>query len=238
MGLWLVIYLFEHLIVNSQAALWISDNGSHFVRLVNSLESLPFLHVIEVVFIGIPLLVHAYWGVRRSLSAKYNVSKTDGSAPALPYGRNRAYKWQRLTSWILLIGIIFHVVQMRFVEMPREIQGKFVVTLKPDEMIDQLADRLQVSLTKEGDQVIATAASPGKAMVLKVREIFQNGWMAAFYTLFVLAAAFHAFNGMWTALITWGAILSYRAQRAFIPLCWGGVAILAFLGLAAIWGSA
>ena len=61
--------------------------------------------------------------------------------------------------------------------------------------------------------------------------------MAVLYTIFVLAAAFHAFNGLWTSLITWGAMLSYQSQRAMIPICWLGVGLLAFLGLAAIWGS-
>lgn len=102
MGLWLVIYLIEHLIVNSQAALWIDNDGNGFIRLVNSLESLPYLHVIEVVFIGIPLVIHGYWGVKRIFTAKGNSGKTDGTSPSLPYGRNRAFNWQRLTSWILL----------------------------------------------------------------------------------------------------------------------------------------
>ena len=136
MGLWLVIYLIEHLIVNSQATLWIGDDGSGFVKLVNSLEGLPYLQVIEIVFIGIPLVLHGYWGVKRALTAKGNARRTDGSAPSLPYGRNRAFTWQRLTSWILLIGIIAHVVQMRFVQMPREVGGRYVVQLQRDEGLE------------------------------------------------------------------------------------------------------
>ncbi len=38
MGLWLVVFLTEHLIVNSQAALWIGDDGHGFVLLVNFLD--------------------------------------------------------------------------------------------------------------------------------------------------------------------------------------------------------
>jgi succinate dehydrogenase / fumarate reductase cytochrome b subunit len=47
MGVWLVIFLFEHMIVNSQAALWIGDDGIGFVRLVNILEAIPFLPIVE-----------------------------------------------------------------------------------------------------------------------------------------------------------------------------------------------
>lgn len=237
MGLWLIIYLIEHLIVNSQATLWIGDDGSGFVRLVNSLESLPYLQVIEIVFIGIPLVLHGYWGVLRALTAKNNSGKTDGSAPSLPYGRNKSFRWQRITSWILLIGVIGHVVQMRFVQMPREVQGRYVVHLQHDQGLDSLAERIDVKLSREGDRVVASAPSTGKVMLLMVRETFKSPLMAVLYSIFVLAAAFHAFNGFWTSLITWGAMLSYRSQKAMIPICWAGVGLLAFLGLAAIWGS-
>ena len=74
-------------------------------------------------------------------------------------------------------------------------------------------------------------------MLLMVRDTFKSPLMACLYTIFVLAAAFHALNGVWTALITWGAILSYRSQVALRPLIWIGMALLVFLGMAAIWGS-
>lgn len=240
MGLWLVLYLIEHLLVNSQAALWL-DDGHQFVRLVNSLESLPFLHAIEIVFIGIPLLLHGYWGVKRALTARSNGSKSDGSAPSLPFGRSRAFTWQRLTSWILLFGIFGHVIQMRFIQMPQEIQAghetRYVVHLKDDPSLTSLAARFNVALAGEGTHLTATASSPGKVILLMVRDTFKNPWMCGLYMIFVCAAAFHAFNGFWTALITWGVLLSYRSQRAMLSLCWIGVGLLIFLGFAAIWGS-
>lgn len=241
MGLWLVIYLIEHLIVNSQATLWLGDDGIGFVRLVNLLEALPYLQVIEITFIGIPFAIHMYWGVKRIFTAKTNANKTDGSAPSLPYGRNRAFTWQRLSSWILLFGVIGHVVQMRFVEMPKEVRAngeiRYEIRINHDEGLDTLARRIHVELIPDGNQVIAQAHTPGKAMLLMVRETFKSPLMCCLYSIFVLAAAFHAFNGVWTSLITWGAMLSYRSQKAMIPLCWIGVGLLAFLGLAAIWGS-
>jgi succinate dehydrogenase / fumarate reductase cytochrome b subunit len=237
MGLWLIIYLIEHLIVNSQATLWIGEDGIGFIRLVNLLESLPYLQVIETVFIAIPLALHGYWGVKRIFTAKSNSGKSDGSAPSLPYGRSRAFRWQRLTSWILLIGIIGHVIQMRFLDYPKKVEGRYVVQVQQDEGLSSLAERIGVTLTPKGAKVIASSSSPGKAMLLNVRETFKSPLMAVLYSIFVLAAAFHAFNGFWTSLITWGALLSYRSQRAILPICWMGVALLAFLGLAAIWGS-
>jgi succinate dehydrogenase / fumarate reductase cytochrome b subunit len=228
MGLWLVIYLIEHLIVNSQATLWIGDDGSGFVRLVNSLESLPYLQVIETIFIGVPLAIHGVWGVRRVLSAKKN---------ALPYERNRAFNLQRLSSWILLFGIIGHVIQMRFVEIPKKIDHQYVVKISDDPGLHSLANRLNIELVKEDNLVIAKAPDPGSAMLLMVRDTFKSPLVSILYTIFLLAATFHAFNGLWTACITWGAMLSYRSQKAMLPFCWVFVGLFTFLGLAAIWGS-
>ncbi len=257
LGLWLVLYLAEHLLVNSQAALWIGDDGHGFVKLVNSLESLPYLQVIETVFIGVPLLVHGIWGIKRALTSKANSRSSDGSRPALnEYGRNHAYTWQRITSWILLFGIILHVVQMRFLNFPEEVELKgrqhYLVKVTKDEGLYSLAKRLGVSLysgpelkeeaslshlSLKTNQVLAAASSPGQAMLLSVRDTFKSPIMSVLYTIFVLAAAFHAFNGFWTFLITWGVILAFPAQKTMTKVSFAGILILSFLGLAAIWGS-
>lgn len=303
MGFWLIVYLFEHLTVNSQAALWIGDDGHVFVKFVNFLESLPYLQVVEIVLIGIPLALHGGWGIKRALSSKRNSGSSDGSSPSLKYGRNRAYTWQRLSSWVLLFGIIFHVVEMRFLDYPKKVmkdnQEQYLVSLDFDEGLYSLSQRLnvtlyspqQISKMKEEytsqvepskvekpllesvqsteylpqkeieveqiqkriqekqwvekiasfnlnqNQVVAVCCKPGTAMLLNVRDTFKSPLMIALYTIFVLAAAFHAANGFWTFLITWGIILSTRAQRAMVPVSVIGMMFLSFLGLAAIWGS-
>jgi succinate dehydrogenase / fumarate reductase cytochrome b subunit len=240
-GFWLVLYLILHLVTNSQAALWIGDDGSVFVKMVNSLESLPFLQVIETVLIGIPLAVHGVWGIKRALAARTNSGSGDGSSPSLKYDRNRAFTWQRLSSWILLFGILGHVAQMRFLDAPVEVKSEsgveYQVSLTFDEGLSTLSKRLHVTLTDSGGKVIARAGTPGTAFLLMVRDTFKSPLMAILYTIFVLAAAFHAFNGFWTFLITWGVILSYRSQRAMIPYSVAGILLLSFLGLAAIWGT-
>jgi len=230
MGLWLVLYLTYHLLVNSQAALLFGGDASGFVRMVNTLESLPYLHFVEALFIGVPLVGHGVWGVKRALEAKTN---------RLPYERNRAFGWQRVTSWILLVGVVGHVVQMRFVYQPRvDKQGKYWVGVTADEKLGGIAEKLgaEVSPMQDG-KVRVISSTPGPAMLFMVRDTFKSGWMRALYTVFVVSAGFHAFNGFWTALITWGAILSYRSQRAMIPVGWVGALVLSLLGLAAIWGS-
>ncbi len=288
MGLWLVLYLTIHLITNSQAALWFGDDGSGFVRLVTSLERLPYLQVIETVLIGIPFLIHGVWGVKRALESRNN-------APAMNYERNWAFTLQRWSSWILLIGVTLHVVQMRFLDAPKKTRSpvgeQFLTKLSFDEGLYTLSDRLKANIyTKEDieklkkqvteveimprlgsemynakedkvraleqksqeqnewiealasyhlkpNEVITAANRPGTAFLLMVRDTFKSPLMGVLYTIFLLAAAFHAFNGFWTFLITWGIILSYRSQKAMIPVSVIGILVLAFLGLAAIWCS-
>jgi succinate dehydrogenase / fumarate reductase cytochrome b subunit len=263
MGFWLLIYLAIHLITNSQAALWIGDDGRGFIRLVNALEALPYLQVVETVLIGIPLAVHGIWGVKRALSAKLNAGSTDGSSPSFPYGRNRAFVWQRMTSWILLFGIIGHVAQMRFLDAPKKAKDslgeeRYFTRVSIDEGLGTLAERLHVTIYEpeeivaldnsdwipvlssfrlKDDQVVAMSSMPGTAFLLMVRDTFKSPLMAVLYTVFLLAAAFHAFNGFWTFLIAWGVILSYRSQKAMLPVGMIGMLVLSLLGLAAIWCS-
>ncbi len=286
LGFGIVIYLILHLITNSQAALWIGDDGIGFIKFVNFLESLPYLQAIEITLIGLPLLVHAVWGIKRIFQAKTNSFPSDGSKPHLSYGRNHAFTWQRLSSWILLFGIIGHVAQMRFIEAPQKVMIgndiRYLNKITFDEGLYTLAPRLHVTLfsaktisemnpytsqneyspskailinemqkTEEKEkfikklrsfslsenEVIASSPSPGVAMLLMVRNTFKIPLMAILYSIFVLAAAFHAFNGFWTFLITWGLILSYRSQKSMIPVSVIGIALLSFLGFAAIWGS-
>lgn len=246
MGLWLVIYLILHLVTNSQAALWFGEDGSGFVRMVNSLESLPYLHAIEIVLIGVPFAIHMVWGIHRAFTAKTN-------AATLHYGRNQAFTWQRITSWILLFGVIGHVVQMRFIDQPKTVEIGYkkysAVAVSMDSGLEILSRRLNFAIYNgnqpadfsvcnlKPNQVLAVADSPGTAMLLMVRDTFKSPMMVGCYTIFLLSAAFHAFNGFWTFLITWGAILSIRSQKAMIPVSVIGMGLLTFLGLAAIFGS-
>lgn len=242
MGLWLVIYLFEHLLINSQAALWLGEEGRGFIRMVDSLEELPYLRVIEILLIGVPLGVHMMWGIRRALSMRNHAGRTSGESPSLPYARNRAFAWQRWSSWILLVGVLFHLVEMRILNQPQRIERhgeeRFVTHVHPWPELWGVAERLHVELmhTDEGGWV-ADCPDIGTAILLRVWETFHNPWMQCLYSIFVAAAAFHAFNGFWTFLITWGFLLSFRSQRAFLPIAWGGVALLAFFGMSVIWGS-
>lgn len=305
-GLWIVLFLIEHLLTNSQAALLITDNGNGFVKMVNAIHDLPYLRAIEIVLLGVPILFHAVLGVKYLFTAKFNSYKTNGSKPSLPqYGRNHAYTWQRITSWILLFLLIFHVARFRFLEYPHEVLQNsgpvYVVRVSMDNGLYAVADRLgikiysQEAIEREKDElknraaesslveasksiaqeknvsydihkgliissaqnylqkkefveeledfalktneVLCVSDSFGKATLLTVRDTFKNPYYVALYTIFVLAACFHGFNGLWTFLLTWGMILSMASQKRMRKFSIGLMALITLLGLAAVWGT-
>lgn len=281
-GLFISLYLIEHLLINSQAALWIGDDGSGFVTAVNSIQELPYLRLLEIVLLGVPIFIHAVWGIQYLNTSAANSWPTDGTKPALPeYPRNQAYTWQRITSWVLLVGIIAHVVHMRFYEYPVKAsvgqEKSYMVRLDRDAGLETLGARLgftlldaqqieqikkeldtlpkETPLTKQAyeqrrhwvqvaekrplkeGQVIAVANNFGTAELLMVRETFKMPLMIALYTLFVLSACFHGFNGLWTFMISWGVTLTDTSQRWMRFVSTSLMCLVAFLGLAAIWGT-
>lgn len=150
-GLWLVLFLIEHLFTNSQAALFFGDNGSGFVSAVNTLKNLPYLPVIEIFLLGVPFLIHGLWGIQYLMTGKFNSFSTDGSAPSLSqYPRNQAYTWQRITSWILLFGILAHVIHMRFLEYPSSAElgteRQYMIRVNEDAGLYTLSKRLGFDL--------------------------------------------------------------------------------------------
>lgn len=307
-GLWIVIFLMEHLLTNSQAALLIGEQGEGFIRMVNLIKNLPYLHVIESLLIGVPILYHMIWGIAYALTGKSNSFPSSKNKPVLTrFGRNHAYSWQRLTSWVLLIGIIAHVSYMRFymypISVPLGKESAYFVRISMDPGLYTVSDRLDVKLyNKEaieevrkrvkshdkelqmlasdfetlqesppphryqknidrlmhryqnleekkdylqglekrslsGSEIIAESGDFGTATLLVVRDSFKSVFKSILYTVFVLAAVFHAFNGLWTFMLTWGVVLRMRSQMRAVNWCIAIMALFGFLGLAAIWGT-
>jgi succinate dehydrogenase / fumarate reductase cytochrome b subunit len=199
------------------------------------------------------------------MEAKRNSGLSDGSAPSLPYyARNHAYTWQRWTSWIILVGVIAHVIQMRFLEYPSSIQignEKFYVSrIKDTTNANALSTRLGVKLYHQEnfshlketidprnretleqwplkeDRLLAVSPSFGTAVLLMVRNTFQSLTMVFLYTIFVMVTTFHAFNGLWTWMITWGITLTARSQALMRKVAIGLMVVVTLFGFAAIWG--
>lgn len=249
LGVWLVLYLCEHLLVNSQAALYFQNRGYEFIRLVNQIHEIPYLKVVEVIFLGLPFLIHGLWGIYYAYTSRNNSFSTNGKNPALPrYRRNRAFTWQRVTSWILLFGIILHVIQMRFLDYPSvfvEATGKtYVVQVKKDEQVQEVAKEMHAKIyteekwgeTPKPGHVLIEAQNAGTAFFFVVRDTFKSPLMVLLYSILVVAAAYHAFNGLWTAFITWGITLTRRSQQKLRYCTTFLMWVVMFLGLMACWG--
>lgn len=311
-GLWLVVYLTMHLFTNSQAALLLGDDGKGFIHSVNSIHELPYLPALEIGVLAFPILIHGIWGVYYAYRAKYNSFGGVGDEPYLPeYPRNHAYTWQRITAWLLVIGIIAHVVHMRFVEYPTsaELDGHhfYIVRVTADDGLYTLAERLGVGLydsrqiqqlkkgtidhsettlgmseyfkaffaslvdllkttsvkasdkkaekllneqhkqqekhwlealerrpLKDGE-MIAIADNFGTVELLMLRDTFKMPIMLVFYTLLVITACFHAFNGLWTCLISLGITLNRTSQYIMSGFSILLMVVVTLLGLSAIW---
>jgi succinate dehydrogenase / fumarate reductase, cytochrome b subunit len=240
-GAFLSLFLFFHLFTNSQAGLLIGEDGRGFIRSVNGIHEIPYLPLIELAFLGLPILVHALWGLKYLRTAEYNSFGGDGRHPYLPeYGRNRAYTWQRITSWILLAAILLHVAQMRFYDAPVEVrsgaESYYIVKVSDDPGLSTLSQRLHFTMPRmEGDIRVIHARDFGTAELLMVRDTFKSPWMMFLYTIFVWAACFHAFNGLWSFSIAWGIAITSRSQALILKVTTFLMLVVILFGMASIY---
>ena len=92
------------------------------------------------------------------------------------------------------------------------------------------------SMKPSFSEVIVESQNFGTVTLLKVRETFQSPIYCVLYTIFVLSACFHAFNGLWSFVLSWGLIIRFSAQRAMLPWVVILMGLISALGLMAIWG--
>ncbi len=96
-------FLIEHFISNSEATKGVQAYNDQ----VKFLTSLPFVHVLEWVFIFLPLLYHAIYGL-------YIWYRGDSNVGEYPWTGNWLYTSQRWTGIIAFIYIAYHTYYMRF----------------------------------------------------------------------------------------------------------------------------
>jgi succinate dehydrogenase cytochrome b subunit len=101
------IFLLEHFYTNSKALAGQAD----FNNAVKDLQSIPYILLVEIVGIFIPLIYHAVYGLVITVEARPNNLH-------YPYARNWFYTIQRVTGVILFFFILFHVLNFRFGLMP------------------------------------------------------------------------------------------------------------------------
>ncbi len=241
-GLFLVLFLILHLFTNSTAALFFFDENTAFIRAANFLEYMPYLPFIELTLLALPIAIHGVWGIQYLFQMKANSRLSSGITASLPeLPRNRAYTWQRITSVIVLIGIIAHVVHMRFLRHPEPVHTthgiEYGIQIVQDPHLETLSAQLGVTLheTPSG-AIVASSPSFGAVTLVALTSAFQSIWCCVLYTIFVCATLFHAMNGTWTAAITWGLSLTERSRVLVRGATNVGLIILLLFGLMSIWG--
>jgi succinate dehydrogenase / fumarate reductase, cytochrome b subunit len=103
-------FLLEHFYTNSKAV-HPETGANDFNQAVADLQGIPYILLIEIFGIFIPLLYHAFYGMIITLEWRPNNLN-------YPYGRNWFYTIQRITGIILFFFIAFHVLNFRFGIIP------------------------------------------------------------------------------------------------------------------------
>ena len=120
------LFLLEHFYTNSKAL-----NGAvSFNDSVKDLQSIPYILLVEIGGIFIPLIYHAVYGLVITAEARPNNL-------AYPYPRNWFYTIQRVTGIILFFFITFHVLNFRFSMIPG--LNTLSVADHPDQSFDIVA---------------------------------------------------------------------------------------------------
>jgi succinate dehydrogenase / fumarate reductase cytochrome b subunit len=100
-------FLLEHFYTNSKAL----SGAADFNTAVKDLQSIPYILLVEIGGIFIPLIYHAVYGMVITVEARPNNLH-------YPYARNWFYTIQRVTGVILFFFITFHVLNFRFGLIP------------------------------------------------------------------------------------------------------------------------
>lgn len=101
------LFFFVHMFTNSAAL----NGAANFNKHVQDIHDLPYLLLIEIFGIFLPLLFHSIYGVIISAEARPN-------ALSYGYGRNWFYVLQRATGIFLFAFILFHILNFRFGLVP------------------------------------------------------------------------------------------------------------------------
>ncbi|MEO8285638.1 MAG: succinate dehydrogenase [Chloroflexota bacterium] len=95
------------------------ENGSIFYgvdaydKMATDAREIRYVLLIEIALIFIPFLYHALYGLLIASYARNNTGTYN-------YGRNNLFMWQRLTGIFLLLFILYHIWQFRFVAFRTE----------------------------------------------------------------------------------------------------------------------
>lgn len=114
------LFICVHFLLNSSIFL----GNEAYLTMVNFMKHAPFVIILELVLIAIPLIFHGIYGI-------YIVYLAKNNALQYKYYRNVAFYLQRITSLILLAFVIWHVYTLRIAAgSPEGVFATLVATLQ------------------------------------------------------------------------------------------------------------
>ncbi len=195
------VFLIAHLVTNSSLA-WggFANRGKHADLTKLEGGTAYFYHEVEWINTGIPHLLlieitlwaaiafHSILGVYYATTGKNN---TDRYA----YQDNRRYKWQRISGYVGILFIFYHVATLRW-------QWSFLVPGGTEWNHYFSVSTLAAALRGSYDGITAAGIV-----------------VSLFYFVGISLLVFHFANGLWTAAITWGLTISQKAQQRWGVAC-------------------
>ncbi|MEM1423286.1 MAG: hypothetical protein AAGH64_04710 [Planctomycetota bacterium] len=197
-------------------------DGNHagavtFQHEVDFIHSLPALILIEVFGLWLPIAFHSILGMYYATKGRSNVGSYSSQ-------NNWRYTFQRLTAWVGVVFIFWHVATLRW-------GWTFMLPQDTKWSADYAGSTLAAIF--RGQYVEGGVPFNGpEGYVMTIGGVV----VSAFYMLGASALVFHLANGLWTAAITWGITLSAKAQKRWGFVCAGLGAGLMALAWSAIIG--
>ncbi|NRA57108.1 MAG: hypothetical protein HRU13_03190 [Phycisphaerales bacterium] len=197
------VFLVVHLVTNSSLAwgrfalrgkgegLTVAEGGvkyfQHEVTFIN--ESVPHLLLIEIT-LWVSIAFHSILGFVYATSGKSNLKR-------YPHQDNWRYTLQRLSGYVGVLFIFYHVATLRW-------GWTFLIPEGTKWSHSFSASTLAAAMqgSTEGFTIFGVAVS-------------------VLYMVGVTALVFHFANGLWTAAITWGITISAKAQKRWGIACAG-----------------
>lgn len=196
-------FLIEHLLTNSMAY----KGPERFNEDVRWIHHLPYLGLLEIFGIFLPLAFHALYGIRIAMTAEPNMGQ-------YPYLGNVRYTLQRVTGYIAFLFIIVHLMKFRF----GHVMGWGPEFIHEGNNYFEITRRGLTEWTPFGFKMPAAAT-------------------LTMYVIGLASAVFHFCNGIWSFCISWGIAVGVKAQKrvgyaasglAVVLMLWGCLSLYAF----------
>lgn len=195
-------FLIFHLTVNAYSLR--EDGAAAFNTAVKAIGYAPFVMVLEIGAILVPILFHAIYG----LMIVAEMPGPGGNVSHYGYGRNWLYVFQRWSGVVAVVYILFHVYDTTVL--------KYALELK--------ASAEGLDTAKElGFQSISYRAMAWR---------FADPLYLGFYLIGIASACLHLGNGILNFCIRWGLTIGKEAQKIAAALGWGLGIALTLLGSA------